>query len=64
MRPTEVVNIPNIKSFLYIFILTTKINSIMRSFFLIKKNDEIQNMSKIRLSVVVILNYFGSCHTE
>ena len=44
MRPTEVVNIPNIKSFLYIFILTTKINSIMRSFFLNPKNVEIQNI--------------------
>ena len=44
MRPTEVVNIPNIKSFLYIFILTTKINSIMRSFFLNPKNVEIQKI--------------------
>ncbi len=44
MRPTEVVKIPNKKSFLYIFILTKKINSIMRSFFLNTKNVEIQKI--------------------
>ena len=47
MRPTEVVNIPNNKSFLYIFILTTKNNSIMRSFFLNPKNVEIQKTLKL-----------------
>ena len=47
MRPTEVVNIPNNKSFLYIFILTTKINPITSRFFLFPKNVEIQKILKL-----------------
>ena len=56
MRPTEVVNIPDIKSFLYIFILITKINSIMRSFFSNPKNNEIQKILKLFKNDLVVLN--------
>ena len=56
MRPTEVFNLLNKKSFLYIFILTTKINSIMRSFFLNPKNVEIQKILKLFKNDHVVLN--------
>ncbi len=56
MRPIEDVNIPNKKSFLYIFILTTNINSIMRSFFLNKKNVEIPKIFKLLKNDLVVLN--------
>ncbi len=47
MRPTEVVKIPNQKSFLYIFIKTTKINPITGRFILNPKNVEIQKILKL-----------------
>ena len=47
MRPTEVVKIPNQKSFLCIFIKTTKINPITGRFFLFPKNAEIQKILKL-----------------
>ena len=56
MRPTEVVKIPNKKTFLYIFILNTKINPIMRSFFLNPKNAEIQKILKLFKNDLVVLN--------
>ena len=56
MRPTEVVNIPNNKSFLYIFILTTKINPITSRFFLFPKNAEIQKILKLLKNDHVVLN--------
>jgi len=56
MRPTEVVNIPDIKSFLYIFILTTKINSIMRSFFKLQKMLKFKKFSNFFKNDLVVLN--------
>ena len=56
MRPIEDVNIPNKKSFLYIFILTTKINSITSRFFLFSKNVEIQKIFKLLKNDLVVSN--------
>ncbi len=47
MRLTEVVKITNKKSFLYIFILTTKNNPITGKFILNPKNVEIQKILKL-----------------
>ncbi len=53
MRPTEVVKIPNKKTFLYIFILTKKINPITGRFFLFPKNAEIKKNSQITLKMTL-----------
>ena len=56
MRPTEVVKIPNKKTFLYIFILNTKINPITSRFFLFSKNVEIQKIFKLLKNDLVVSN--------
>ncbi len=56
MRPIEDVNIPNKKSFLYIFILTTKTNPITSRFFLFSKNVEIPKIFKLLKNDLVVLN--------
>ena len=56
MRPTEVVNIPNNKSFICIFILTTKNNPITGRFILNPKNVEIQKILKLLKNDLVSLN--------
>jgi hypothetical protein len=51
MRPTEVFNLLNKKSFLYISFLTTKINPITGRFILNPKNVKIKKNSQITLKM-------------